>query len=129
MDCWHGTAAAQHNADVTLIAAVSGRPCHHQGSQALQLHMSGMLQWERCCCFQQSCSTVSEAEGRAAEPLLLHAGRPTPALLLAAGCVSCRDVSEEIRAIVIEAIGSWIVALPTEFLADTHLEVPGLGLE
>lgn len=31
-----------------------------------------------------------------------------------AGCGSCycRDVSDEIRAIAIEAIGSWVVALP-----------------
>eukprot|EP00879_Flechtneria_rotunda_P009665 GHRR01010112.1.p1 GENE.GHRR01010112.1~~GHRR01010112.1.p1 ORF type:complete len:1314 (+),score=643.17 GHRR01010112.1:935-4876(+) len=33
-----------------------------------------------------------------------------------------RDVSDEIRAIVVESIGSWIIALPTEFLADTYLK-------
>lgn len=34
----------------------------------------------------------------------------------------CRDVSDEIRAIVIEAIGSWVVALPSEFLSDSYLK-------
>eukprot|EP00878_Enallax_costatus_P014223 GHUV01014877.1.p1 GENE.GHUV01014877.1~~GHUV01014877.1.p1 ORF type:complete len:467 (+),score=119.45 GHUV01014877.1:76-1476(+) len=33
-----------------------------------------------------------------------------------------RDVSDEIRAIVVESIGSWVVVLPTEFLADTYLK-------
>lgn len=33
-----------------------------------------------------------------------------------------RDVSDEIRAIVIESIGTWVIALPTEFLADTYLK-------
>lgn len=33
-----------------------------------------------------------------------------------------RDVSDEIRGIVIESIGSWVMALPTEFLADTYLK-------
>lgn len=31
-------------------------------------------------------------------------------------------MSDEIRAIVIESIGAWVVALPTEFLADTYLK-------
>ena len=36
--------------------------------------------------------------------------------------IIARDVSEEIRAIVIEAIGKWVEDLPAEFLSDSYLK-------
>ena len=37
-------------------------------------------------------------------------------------CFPPRDVSEDIRSIVIEAIGEWVEALPSEFLGDSYLK-------
>ena len=43
-------------------------------------------------------------------------------------CSPCRDVCDEIRAIVIGAIGHWICALPDNFLADFYLKYVGWAL-
>lgn len=37
-------------------------------------------------------------------------------------CLLRRDVSEEIRAVVIDAIGHWVAAMPSAFLNDQHLK-------
>ena len=33
-----------------------------------------------------------------------------------------RDVSEEIRAVIIVGIGQWIALMPSVYLVDTHLK-------